>query len=89
MSNPKGYRGTSLIRNSPPHQVRLRALGIFLLEGPGGALFLMIEVPLYESHDKPTSLLDLRMALRIAGGFLWLMPGWVKCVTAVGVTRCT
>ena len=30
----------------PPYEGRNRALGIFLLEGPGGALFLMSEVPL-------------------------------------------
>ena len=40
-------RGTSLVRNSPPPQDRHRALGIVLLYGPRGALFLMSEVPLY------------------------------------------
>jgi len=39
--------GTSLIRNSPPPQDHHRALGIFLLQGPRGALFLMNEVTLY------------------------------------------
>ena len=37
-------RGTSLKRNSPPPWGRHRALGIFLLYGPRGALFLMSEV---------------------------------------------
>jgi len=40
------YRGTSLIRNSPHPQGHHRALGIVLLYGPRGALFLMSEVPL-------------------------------------------
>ena len=33
----RGYRGTSLIRNSPPPQDDHRALGIVLLKGPRGA----------------------------------------------------
>ena len=41
-----GYRGTSLIRNSPPPEGHHRALGIVLLLGPAGRLFLMSEVPL-------------------------------------------
>ena len=41
------YRGTSPIRNSPPPPGFHRALGIFLLQGPRGALFLMGEAPLY------------------------------------------
>ena len=41
------YRGAALIRNSPPPLVFHRALGIVLLKGPTGALFLMGEVPLY------------------------------------------
>ena len=44
------YRGTSLIRNSPPPRDRHRALGTVLLQGPWGALFLMSEVPLYEEY---------------------------------------
>ena len=40
------YRGTSLIRNSTPPWGHHRALGIVLLYGPRGALFLMSEVPL-------------------------------------------
>ena len=36
------YRGTSLIRNHPPH----RALGMVPLQGPTGWRFLMSEVPL-------------------------------------------
>ena len=35
------YRGTSLIRRSPPPPNHRRALGIVLLEGPRGSLFLM------------------------------------------------
>ena len=45
------YRVTSLIRNSPPSQGHHRALGTVLLQGPGGALFLMSEVPLYSKPD--------------------------------------
>ena len=40
------YRGTSLIRNRPPPYDHHRALGMVLLQGPRGALFLMSEVPL-------------------------------------------
>ena len=43
----QSYRGTSLIRNRLPPKDHLRALGIFLLKGPTGALFLLSEVPLY------------------------------------------
>ena len=39
------YRGTLLIRNSTPPKDHHRALGIVLLQGPRGALFLMSEVP--------------------------------------------
>jgi hypothetical protein len=42
------YRGTSLIRNTPPTWGHRRALGIVLLQGPRGALFLMSEVPLLQ-----------------------------------------
>ena len=36
----------------PPSEGRHRALGIFLLKGPRGALFLMSEVPLYlQTHE--------------------------------------
>jgi hypothetical protein len=38
---------TSLIRNSPTPWGFHRALGIVLLKGPRGALFLMGEAPLY------------------------------------------
>ena len=41
------YRGTSLIKDSPPSYGHRRALGMFVLQGPKGAPFLMIEVPLY------------------------------------------
>ena len=44
------YRGTSLIRNRPPPQDVHRALGIVLLYGPKGALFLMSEVPLHTTE---------------------------------------
>ena len=46
-TNP--YRGTSLIRNSPPPSDHRRAQGkhVVLLQSPRGALFLMREVPLY------------------------------------------
>ena len=40
------YRGTSRIRNSPPSHDHDRALGIFPLQGPRGALFPMGQVPL-------------------------------------------
>jgi hypothetical protein len=41
------YRGTSLMRNSPPLRATnaIKALGILLLQNPRGALFLMSEVP--------------------------------------------
>ena len=45
------YRGTSPMRNSPPPEDHHRALGIFLLKGPRGALFLMSEVPLHERAE--------------------------------------
>ena len=41
------YRGTSLIRNSPPRWGHHRALGTVLLQGPVGSLFLISEVPWY------------------------------------------
>ena len=41
------HRGTSLIRNRPPHQEYHRALGIALLQDPKGRHFLVSEVPLY------------------------------------------
>ena len=40
------YRVTSPVRNSQPPQDHHRAIGIVLRQGPRGALFLMIEVPL-------------------------------------------
>ena len=40
------YRGTSLIRNCPPPQDNRRSLGIDLLKGPTGELFLVSEAPL-------------------------------------------
>ena len=46
-SNLGGYRGTSLIRNSPSLQEPHMALGMGLLYGPKGGCFLMCEVPLY------------------------------------------
>jgi len=43
----RGYRGTSIIRNSaPPLDIQM-GLGIDLLWGSGGRQFLMNEVPLY------------------------------------------
>ena len=42
------YRGTSLIRNITPPKKHHRALGIVILYGPRGALFLMGEVLVYE-----------------------------------------
>ena len=47
---PYLYRGASLIRNCPPPPDHHRALGIVLLKGPRGVLFLMSEVPLYRMH---------------------------------------
>ena len=45
------YRGTSLKRNSaPPPQDYHRALGIVLLYGPKGALFLMRKAPLKQGR---------------------------------------
>ena len=38
------YGGTSLIRNNPHLEDHHRALGIFLLKGPRGALFLLREL---------------------------------------------
>ena len=43
---PEHYRGTSLIRNSPPPQDPHTALGTSLLYGPRGRRFRMSEVPL-------------------------------------------
>ena len=40
------YRFTFLIKNSPTLQVIHKALGVVLLSGPKGALFLMGKVPL-------------------------------------------
>ena len=46
-------RGTSLVRKAPlPPQDHHRALGIVLLEGARGALFLMSEVPVYLAYMK-------------------------------------
>ena len=42
----KRYRGTSLIRNSPPPKDHHRTLGAVLLEGPTRGVFLVSEVPL-------------------------------------------
>ena len=42
----RAYRGTSLIRNRTPPYEHHRALGMVLLQGPMGALFLLSEVPL-------------------------------------------
>ena len=41
------YRGTSLLRNSPPPKGFHMALGIVLLQGPKRRRFLESEVPLY------------------------------------------
>ena len=49
MSEVPLYRGTSLIRNSPPPHGRHRALGMVLLWGLMEGWFLVSEVPLY-SH---------------------------------------
>ena len=40
-----------VIEHSPPPQHLHRSLGIVLLQGPRGALFLMSEVPLYVPAD--------------------------------------
>ena len=40
------YRGTLLIRNSPPPKDHHRTLGIVLLYGPRRGVFLMSVVPL-------------------------------------------
>ena len=50
------YRGTSLIRNSTPPLDHHRALGIVLLQGARGALFLMSEVPLYYQKHRAAQL---------------------------------
>ena len=50
--SPPMQRGTSLMKTRPPPLGRHRALGMFLLQGPRGALFLMTEVPLHSA--KPT-----------------------------------
>jgi len=41
------YRGTSLIRNTPPPQGHRMALDIVLMQGPRRGSFLLSEVPLY------------------------------------------
>jgi hypothetical protein len=43
------YQGYIAHKKQPPPQDRPRALGMFLLQGPRGALFLMREVPLYST----------------------------------------
>ena len=45
------YRGTSLMRNSPPRYDFHRALGILLLKAPRRPLFRMSVVPLYPCKD--------------------------------------
>ena len=45
------YRVTSLTRNSPFSRTTIAPLGIFLLEGPRGALFLMSKAPLHPGVD--------------------------------------
>jgi hypothetical protein len=40
-------------KQPPPLGPLIRALGIFLLQGPRGALFLMSEVPLYRAARLP------------------------------------
>ena len=50
------HRGTSLMRNSPPPKDHQRAVCIVLLQGPEGALFLMVEVP----HVPHTQQVNLR-----------------------------
>ena len=47
------YRGTSLIRNSPPLYDHHTSLGIVLLKGPRGALFPMSEVPKWAHMHLP------------------------------------
>ena len=65
-------RGTLLIRNIPPHWDHHRALGIFLPQGPRGALFLISEVPLYERSERQRHLSNAARCLtRGRCGFLW------------------
>ena len=45
------YRGSLLMRNCHPPQDHHSAICILLLQGPGGSLFLMSEVPLYPAPD--------------------------------------
>ena len=60
------YRVTSPIRNSSPPSDHHRALGIVLLQGPRGALFLMSEVPLYISHPGFRAWLEPSVSPRIS-----------------------
>ena len=66
----QGYRGTWLIKNSAPPKDHHRSLGIVLLQGPGEALFLMSEVPLYvrkafiHHTQRPVIVRKLRLGVR-------------------------
>ena len=82
------YRGTSLIRNSPPpQQDHHRDLGIVLLQGPREALLLMSEVPLYVG-EKGVFVLDRNQHGHAFICVLPRRPGKTKgCVWVFGV-RC-
>jgi len=69
-SGPVVYRGTLLIRNSPPLEDHRRAQIIVILQGPRGALFLIREVPLQGSRSTGV----------VAGGAWWtdnLVNAWL------------
>ena len=44
-------QGYLAYKKTPPHQDHHRLLGIVLLQGPRGMLFLMSEIPLYTAGD--------------------------------------
>jgi len=55
---PPPYRGTSLIRNSPPPLDPPGTLGIGLRQGPRRGVFLMSEAPLYTAPERRGSNLN-------------------------------
>ena len=57
--NPRTLQGYLAYQKPPTHLEQHRALGIGLLYGPEGGLFLMSQVPLYLSAERESSLLTI------------------------------